>query len=175
MTTCVFHVSIDGGGDIRVGLNEEEFNRIRTPSELKCHIDSAKKYLDAGGQPKFEPIVSRVVARALVENELVDIDTAASLIQHQAGDRYLLQILNLIGGGTTTTTQSEFRESLADVSSAASDESKEAAMKELSKYLTVLQGGTPSLDPDLKERVHQQTHGREKRVRLAIQFLDRDG
>ena len=175
MTTCVFHVSLDGG-DIRVGLNDEEFNRIRTPSELKRHIDDAKKYLDAGGQPKYEPIISRVVARALIENELVDVDTATSLIQHQASDRYLLQILNLIGGGgEEDTTKSEFRKSLTDVSSTASNESKESVTKELSKYLTVLQGGTPSLDPELKEQVHRQTGGREKRVRAAIQFLNQDG
>ena len=166
---CVFHVNINDGGEIRIDLSEEEFHRIQSPSILKHHIEEALKYLNAGGEPKYEPVISRVVARALVENNLVDRDIAHSLIKHQSADRYLQDALNLIGGSNDSVEQSEFRQSIADISDVIDDpETKSIIAKELSKYLEVLQGKTPSLDSDLKERVNRETKGREKRLRVAI-------
>ena len=150
-------------------LSKEELYDIPKNIDLSTYIEDVYDCLQYDVYPIYHHILSKIVTRALIQNDLINKETAQTLIKFSAATKLQSQILDILC--EEPQPPKSFENSLQNIIVKTDIAQNEIIHRNLTLFLSAIQGGTPSLLESESVQRLLKVKTPEKRIQIALSLL----
>ena len=155
---ALFNVQFKKTPSVRfqLSLSDQDIDKLQefelgNSESLSTSIEKMWIYIRLKSFPQYHPIMSKIALGALINNNLIDKETAECTLEQLSEQRSLFKIMNIIG--EDTQSRMEFEKKITNIICRMNLKGVAMVHQEIQKYLDAIANGTPSLDVNLMTRL----------------------